>query len=95
MSKSNVVSARLRAEQLTELAALAETRNCSRNEAIRIALAVGLPLANQGFTFNVARLLFILEHLGASIDVIMSREHADVYEHLETLAAKRMEEFHA
>jgi hypothetical protein len=62
---------------------------------LRFAMRFGAPLVTHGFKVDLTRLLFILEHLGASIDIIMSREHADVYEHLEALANKRMEQFHA
>jgi len=95
MSKNPFLALRLSPAELKDIDRLAEARGCSRSDAARLAMRFGAPLATHGFKVDLTRLLFILEHLGASIDVIMSRDHADVYEALETLANKRMEQYHA
>jgi hypothetical protein len=92
---TTVVGVRVGPGELARLDALAKQRSCSRSEAVRLVLDYGLPLASHGFKVDLTRLLFILEHLGASIDVIMAREHADIYPRLEGLVNKRMEQFHA
>jgi hypothetical protein len=90
-----ILTVRVSAETSVALDALAKTREISRAEAARLALSYGVNLAAHGFSINITRVLFILEHLGASVDVIMEREHSDVHKLLETLATKRMEQFHA
>jgi hypothetical protein len=95
MSDIEVFTVRLRRDVSNKLSALAKQRKCSRSEALRSVVELGLPLASHGFNVNVTRLLFILEHLAASVDVIMAREHGDVCEALETIANERMEQFHA
>ena len=86
---------RLTAEEMDAVDRLAKSRGCSRSDAARLALRFGVPMVEHGFRVDLTRILYILEHLGASIDVIMAREHADVYEQLGMLANKRMEDFHA
>ena len=95
MSELTKISVRLRPGEIAALDKLAKARALSRSDVMRAVVATGLPLVAQGFKFNLERILFILEHVGASVDVIMAREHGDVYEHLVALASERMDQFHA
>lgn len=90
-----VLTVRLGPDASAAINALAEQRKVSRAEAARLALTYGVPLARQGLNINIERVLVILEFIGAGIDVIMSREHADVSQHLEALASQRVDQFHA
>lgn len=92
---TTVVGVRLGPDDLAILDKLSADRRCSRSEALRQVIGLGLPLSAQGFKFNLERILFILEHVGASVDVIMAREHGDVQENLVALASERTDQFHA
>jgi hypothetical protein len=95
MTTNPLLSVRMPADEIAAVDRIAAQRGCSRSDAARLAIRFGAPMVEHGFKIDLTRLLFILEHLGASIDVIMARDHADVYEHLTPLANKRMEQFHA
>jgi len=89
------VGFRLAAEELTSLDDLAKLNGCSRSEAARLALRLGLKFARKGTSVDIHRMALLLEHVQASIDVIINREHADAADQLIALAQQRMEEFHA
>ncbi len=89
------VGFRLGAGELAALDSLATEQSCSRSEAARSALRLGLPLARAGHSIDIHRLVLLLEYMQASIDVIINREHADAADQLVELAQQRMEQFHA
>lgn len=95
MSDLTKISVKLRPHEIAALDKLAKARAWSRSEALRAAFATGLPFVAQGFKFNLERILFILEHVGASVDAIMAQEHGDVQENLVALASERTDQFHA
>ncbi len=86
---------RLGADELAGIDSLANAQSCSRSEAARSALRLGLPLARAGHSIDIHRLVLLLEYMQASIDVIINREHADAADQLVELAQQRMEQFHA
>ena len=90
-----MVGVRLAPEEIAEIEALAAERRCSKSEAIRLALGFGLPLARRGVALNLPRIALLLEYIQAGVDLIVSREHADFADNLETIAHRRVEEFHA
>ncbi len=90
-----LLSFRLESEELAGIDTLAKFLGCSRSEAARRALRVGLPLARAGHSIDVRRLILLLEYTQAAVDLIVHREHGDLAPGLEQVAHQRMEEFHA
>lgn len=86
---------RIGPDELRAVDALALTLECSRSEAARTALRIGLPLARAGHSIDVRRLILLLEYTQAAVDLIVHREHSDLAAGLEKVAYERMEEFHA
>lgn len=80
---------------LAAIDALANEHACSRAEAARSILRLGLPLARAGHSIDIPRIILLLEYMQASIDVIINREHADAADQLIQIAQQRMEQFHA
>ena len=80
---------------LASLDEIAVKNGCSRSEAARNALRLGLPLALAGHSLDVRRLILLLEYTQAAVDLIVHREHGDLAQGLEQIAHERMEEFHA
>jgi NADH:ubiquinone oxidoreductase subunit D len=95
MTKNPFLALRLSPAEFEALDRLAEKRCCSRSEAARLALTIGVPLATSGLSLDLRRIAILLEYTQAGIDVIISREHADFADSLETLAIQRVEQFHA
>ncbi|MGB3472114.1 MAG: ribbon-helix-helix protein, CopG family [Erythrobacter sp.] len=93
--KKNLVGVRCDDVELALIDALAKQRNCSRNEAVRIAIRAGAKGALTGYSIDPQRLTLLLEYTQAAIDIIVHREHADVAGELKTIAEERMEAFHA
>lgn len=93
--ETTVVAVRLTHEEVAEIEQVAIGRGCSKSDAIRLALTFGLPLARQGVTLNLSRIVLLLEYIQAGVDLIVTREHADFADRLEGIALDRVEEFHA
>jgi hypothetical protein len=89
------VTFRLSGSDLAALDDFAQKRGCSRSEATRFVFHFGLPLAAASHTFNVTRVLLILEQLSASMDLIVTREHPDYAEKIIDIAQERVEVHHA
>ncbi|MFC0683967.1 hypothetical protein, partial [Novosphingobium clariflavum] len=70
-------------------------RGISRSEIIRLALIFGIPLATASHSFNISRVLLILEQLSASMDLIVTREHPDFADKIIDIAQERVEAHHA
>ena len=85
----------LDAEADSTLDSFAKERGCSRSEASRLVFHFGLPLAVASHSFNVSRVLLILEQLSASMDLIVTREHPDYAEKIIDIAQERVEVHHA
>jgi hypothetical protein len=90
-----LLSFRLESDELGNIDSLAEFLGCSRSEAARRALRIGLPIARAGHSLDVRRLILLLEYTQAAVDLIVHREHGDLAPALEQIAHERMEEFHA
>lgn len=69
-------------------------RGVSRSEMIRLALSYGLPVVTANHSFNVTRVLLILEQLSASMDLIVTREHPDYRKRIIDIAHERVEAHH-
>ena len=95
MTTNPFLALRLSSVELEAIDHLAEKRGCSRSEAARLALTIGVPLATSGLSLDLRRIAILLEYTQAGIDVIVSREHADIADKLEALAIERVEQFHA
>ena len=93
--KNNFVGLRCDAQDMALIDALAAQRNCSRNEAVRIAIRTGAKTALAGHSIDPRRLILLLEYTQAAVDIIVHREHGDVAHEIENIANERMEEFHA
>ena len=89
------VGFRLSSQAVATLDSFAKERGCSRSEASRLVLHFGLPLAVASHSFNVSRVLLILEQLSASMDLIVTREHPDYAEKIIDIAQERVEVHHA
>ncbi|WP_157668316.1 hypothetical protein [Croceicoccus marinus] len=89
------IGLRVCTDDLAQIDALAAKHGCSRAEAARNVLRLGLPLAQKGHSIDLQRMILLIEHMQASIDVIIHREHADAAEQLVTIAQERMAQFHA
>ena len=74
------ITLRLSDDQRAAIERAASDRGISRSEIIRLALIFGVPLAAASHSFNVSRVLLILEQLSASMDLIVTREHPDYAE---------------
>jgi len=92
---NNHVTLRLSDVQRAALDRAASDRGISRSETIRLALAMGVPLIAASHSFNVTRVLIILEQLSASMDLIVTREHPDYAEKIIDIAHERVEAHHA
>lgn len=82
-------------EDLQKLDTIAEKNGCSRSEAARIAIRLGVPFALQSHSIDLRRVILLLEYTQAAVDIMVHREHADVAHEIEAIANQRMEEFHA
>lgn len=60
---------------------------------IRLALIYGMPVATNS-SFNVTRVLLILEQLSTSMDLIVTRKHPDYEERIIDIAHERVEAHH-
>jgi hypothetical protein len=94
-TKNNYISLRCSPQELALIDALAVQRDCSRNEAVRIAIRMGARSALNGYSIDPKRLILLLEYTQAAVDLIVHREHSDLAPGLEQIAHERMEEFHA
>jgi len=94
MSNSHI-TLRLSDDQRATIERAASDRGISRSEIIRLALIFGVPLAAASHSFNVSRVLLILEQLSASMDLIVTREHPDYAEKIIDIAQERVEAHHA
>ena len=95
MSSNPFLALRVSPVELEAIDRLAEKRGCSRSEAARLALMIGTPLALSGLNLDLRRPAVLLEYTQAGIDVILTREHADLADKLEAIAVQRVEQFHA
>ncbi len=86
---------RLSEADLAAIDTLAGKRGCSRSEAARLALMIGLPLASSGIVLNMERVALLLEYTQACVDLIVTREHADYADRIEAIARQRVADFHA
>jgi hypothetical protein len=59
---------------LDEIDKIAEQRGLSRNEVVRAAVNVALPLMQIGVVVNTRRTLAILEHTQLALSLLMERE---------------------
>jgi len=89
------ITLRLSDDQRAAIERAASDRGISRSEIIRLALIFGVPLAAASHSFNVSRVLLILEQLSASMDLIVTREHPDYAEKIIDIAQERVEVHHA
>ncbi|HEX2019770.1 CopG family transcriptional regulator [Sphingomonas hominis] len=89
------ITLRLSDDQRAAIERAASDRGISRSEIIRLALIFGVPLAAASHSFNVSRVLLILEQLSASMDLIVTREHPDYAEKIIDIAQERVEAHHA
>ena len=89
------ITLRLSDAQRAAIERAASDRGISRSEIIRLALIFGVPLAAASHSFNVSRVLLILEQLSASMDLIVTREHPDYAEKIIDIAQERVEAHHA
>lgn len=80
---------------LTELDAYAAIKGLSRSEAIRVAIAVGLPMLKLGIAVNTQRTLAILEHTQLALSLLVERQYPDDAGSLVDIAFQNVEEYHA
>ena len=64
-------------EQIADIERLAADRKVSRSEAIRLAIAVGLPMLRMGMAVNTRRTLVILEHTQLVLSMMAERQYPD------------------
>lgn len=96
MSKTtSLIGVRCNSDELALIDAIAVQRNCSRNEAVRLAIRAGARGVLHGYSIDPQRLILLLEYTQAAVDLIVHREHGDLAPGLEQIAHERMEEFHA
>ena len=93
--KATLIGVRCNSDELALIDAIAAQRNCSRNQAVRIAIRAGAKGALNGYSIDLHRLILLLEYTQAAVDLIVHREHGDLAPGLEQIAHERMEEFHA
>lgn len=92
--KNPSVSFRLTEQEYAELDRLAEHRGCSRSEAMRLIFHLGLPAAQTGVRRNHGRIAELLEYIGVTMGVVISRDHPDYVEVIERVSRERMAEYH-
>lgn len=90
-----VITVRLSPAEAEALDGLAQSRGCSRSEAIRVALRAGAPLVKDGFSVNFTRFAEVLEQVGAGMSIVLKRDHPDHADTVEELAMERLELYHA
>ena len=93
--RNQYVGFRLSPLEVARLDRLAELNGCTRTEAARLAFRFGIPLASTTHSFNISRVLLILEQLSASMDLIVTREHPDFADKIIDIAQERVESHHA
>lgn len=93
--QTRVLSLRLSPAEWDVLSKLAERQGYSRSTAARLALVMGVRFADAGHTFNLTRMVLLMEYMQAAIDVIITRDHGDAVPALLEAAQQRLETFHA
>ena len=96
MSKKRIyVAITLSDEQEASLAKLAALQNKPRTAIAKELLLLGMRLLEGGSSADVARLIYNLEFVAAASAVMIDNVAPDRLEAALTLAAKRMEKYHA
>lgn len=90
-----VLTLRLSQPDWDALNQLAADRGYSRSEAARLALWEGVRIARTGHSFNVTRLILIMEYMQAAIDVIITSDYGDYVPELLQAAKDRLVMFHS
>jgi len=88
------ITLRLSDRERAALDQAASNRGVSRSEMIRLALIYGMPIVATDHSFNVTRVLLILEQLSASMDLIVTRKHPDYGKKIIDIAVERVEKHH-
>lgn len=88
------ITLRLPDHERADLDRAASNRGVSWSDMIRLALRYGLPVVTANHSFNVNRVLLILEQLSASMDLIIMREHPHYGEKIIDIAHERVEAHH-
>ena len=88
------ITLRLSDRERAALDQAASNRGVSRSEMIRLVLIYGMALAAANHSFNITRVLIILEQLSASMYLIVPREHPDYGEKIIDIAVERVEKHH-
>lgn len=93
--QTRILSLRLSPAEWDLLTNLADRQGFSRSNAARLALVMGVRFAEAGHTFNITRMVLLMEYMQAAIDVMITRDHGDVIPQLLEAAKQRLETFHA
>lgn len=89
------VNVRLSSEDDSALTALAESRGCTRAEAARLAINLGLPLAVSATAVNHRRYAVILEFLASAMSAHIRRNLPDFEDEIQETMLLRLEQHHS
>lgn len=92
--QSKQVSIRLTETELRAIGQLQKHKGMTRAEAIRTAIAHGLPLAHHGHAINILHVVMCIERMQGMLDMIVHREHPAAVGRLEEIARERVLAFH-
>ena len=84
----------LHPDVLDQLDAFAQAKSISRSEAIRAAIAVGLPQLNLGIACNTERALTILEHTQLALSLLVEKQCPEDVTTIIDQAYSNVREFH-
>ncbi len=95
IDQQKILTLRLSSADWELLEKLAQRQGYTRAQAARSAIAMGVRFADAGHTFNITRMVLLMEYMQAAIDVMITRDHGDVIPQLLEAAKQRLETFHA
>lgn len=93
--RQKILSVRLSDADWLLLDRISHKHGYSRSHAARVSLSMGLQFADAGHSFNLTRVILLLEYTQAAIDVIITRDHGDFVPQLLEAAKQRLETYHA
>lgn len=73
---------------------LAQSRNISRTEALRLSATIGLPLLEAGISPDIRRLILLVENLNLGVSLLLDKEHSDKLDKLAEVAEDHVSRFH-
>lgn len=94
MNDQNRITVRLSKTEMATIDVLAQSRGCSRSEAVRVALRMGAPLTKDGFAINFTRFAELLEETAAGMAIVIHRDHDDYLDRIREIVDENIRLYH-